>query len=75
MRLTGMVIGTIHLAGAYFIGSLVISITRGSAHQSFDTLIHLSFEAPSLFLYYHGFRKGITRPHSLSEEEHECANF
>lgn len=71
MRLTGMVIGTIHLAGAYFIGSLVILMT----HQSFDTLIHLSFEAPSLSLNYHGFRKGITRPHSLSEEEHECANF
>lgn len=72
MRLTGMVIGAVHLAGAYF---MVILMTRGSAHQSFDTLIHLSFEAPSLSLYYHGFCKGITRPHSLSEEEYECANF
>lgn len=31
--------------------SLVILMTRGSAHQSFETLIHLSFEALSLSLY------------------------
>lgn len=57
--------------------SLVILhvMTRGSAHQSFETLIHLSFEALSLSLFSHGFHKGITRPHSLFEEEHECANF
>lgn len=42
MRLTGiMVIGAVHLAGAYF---MVILMTRGSAHQSFDTLIHLSLK-------------------------------